>query len=168
MKGFFKKNVRDRERLTSIILKMDRVMNVDDDFSTYYRRAEDIEECLRTFRNIRRSHRSVRFDYDDVLNTELYRYQRGHVPSICGLTGETLLTPFTELARACNIIVLSDGTKLPYPDDLKVGNRATGQAWLADGTEVFSPRHALAHSIQSTAQMLRSWAISFQERMMES
>ena len=144
---------------------MDRVINFDDEFSKFYKRAEDIEECLRNFVKIKKHHPKVYFAYGDVLERTSYTYSKGYVPANCVFDGQTYITPFTELERACNIIVRKDGNREPYPKNIKVGNKAIGQAWLQDGAEVFSPRHALTHSMQSTALMLRTWAICFQERI---
>ena len=156
--------VNDREELTNIILSMDVVQNIVYDVN-YEEKAEKIAKGFESFRRIRKAHKNIFFQYDDILESEFNLYHGGHVPSICNFTGQKLLTPFDQLKNACQVVIKEDGTSIPYPEELRLGNKSTGQAYLPDGTEVFSPRHALAQSIKSSAHMLRSWAINFQERM---
>lgn len=166
---FVKRRIEaDKAKLTEIVLNMDKVRNmVSDKISLYKDHAETVAQGLEAFKRIVNNHKDISFQYRDVLNSELKRYKKGEVITVCSLDGKKYLTPFNMLEKACVKVIKYDGTMIPYPADLKIGNRAIGQAWLEDGTEVFSPRHAFEHSITATARMLRSWAIDFQERMSE-
>lgn len=157
---------RDVDVLDSIINKMDQLSTIDD-FNEFENKAKGIFDGLMKFKHIMRSHRKIKFNYIDVFKTEFARYERSYVPTICVFDGIVRLTPIVLLKKASSIVIHSDWSKNPYPDNIEIGNEAIGQAWV-DGIEVFSPRHALNHSMNSTIKLLRNWAFKFKNELEKS
>ena len=123
--------------------------------------------ALHIFQEITRRNPRIPFPYQDVLKSDLYCYKHNMVPVMDNFTGKVQFIPFREMSTKCNLVYLKNGNTLSYPSKMKIGNEAIGQAWLEDGTEIFSPRHALIHSLQSTTKRILNWVICFRQKLME-
>jgi len=162
------KTQRSIEVLDHILNMTERLMKVSDpkDFKSM---AEDITDSMHSFKKVLKTNRHrISFPYMDVLNNEYKRYGNSHVAMMNNFSTENiLLTPFDMLFKASQIVVSKNGEHYPYPDDLKIGNKAIGQAWLSDGTEVFSPREAIMESMHSTTKRLHEWALGMKRELQE-
>ncbi|MBQ9314327.1 MAG: hypothetical protein IJ220_04915 [Clostridia bacterium] len=161
----FRKTIRDNGILTDITSNLKQLLTINN-IDNYSQKADRIYENLKSFKKVIAAHRNIPFSYIDSLNTELSHYQAGYICTICVFDGELYRTPIDLLPKTCNLIMLRDGSTLPYPENIKIGNEAIGQAWV-NNQEVFSPRHALNHSINSTIRMLLGWVASFQKNLIK-
>ena len=158
--------IRDQMILDSIAMEMENAINLRDvtDFST---KADKILEGLKQFKKVLKAHRRLNFPYTDVLNTELSIYDSGHVSYTCVFDGKMSQALIERLPEKCAVVVKKDALQLPTPKNLKIGNGAIGQAWLEDGTEVFSLKEAINHSMNSTAKMLKDWSINYKSKLIK-
>lgn len=158
-----KNSMADERNLVTIAKienQIDSCLKIND-HENFQKKAELLMQALTEFKSLLRELHQKDFAYYDVLKEEQSSYMRRCVTILDNFTAAAFHIPFTILSKAASCVVTIHGKKLPYPEKLKLGNPAIGQAWLANGKEVFSPREAIQHSIDASAIRLQKWVKEF-------
>ena len=84
---------------------------------------------------------------------------------MCVFDGHLKYFSISTLQQDCSIYITKNGTQFYNLVNHRIGNQAIGQAWLQSGEEVFMPKYAVNHSMNSTATRIISWALLYRNKI---
>lgn len=154
------------KKLDNVAVKMNQVMGTSNP-EIFRKDAIAIKTCIKELRNIINKHSEINFEYTDVIENMYSYYRSNCVPIINLFTGYNIYINFRFLNKISKKIILSNGAEINYTKKIKIGNSAIGQVYLEDGKEVYSPRHAIIHSLSSSAKMIRDWSMEVKNKLIK-